>query len=662
MIHKTLTFLLFIALSINGFCQRTNNFRSLPEKPYNGKALTVFYNPSGTPLQNKESVNAVVYKYTDYKWEAADIKFVKAGKEWKSDLQVPINTGILAFKFVSGDSIDNNKDFGYFIMLNDKDRPGKMAPGGYIGWGFARSPSYGKNIPGYINFKGISDTATYHWLNQEILNNQKSKSLLARDYAIALSAYMGEHAAPKLVLATKYLTRTDANESELLDARYISANLIRDKNLTDSINMVISQKFPNGSIARLAAFKKMSSIRDIDSLLVASEDFLSKFPEANTNAKFNLENRINYGVIYQNLMVFGRLKKRPTDYVSKYIDSLPYNMLTSVYYKLIGIPYHRKEGDLKKIAEDSDLFVKRFEYFKANQPASMAYLSPSEWKSEYQKTFVAMVSSDHIGLLNYQKRYQQALQYAKEAQAILDCNNAEINNQQALSLKMLGLNKDLQVLLKKSMFKNQSSTEMIAMIREAFVKERGSEKGFQEYLESLKNPADKEKELKDIKESMIKKEMPTWSMKDLNGKTVNSNDLKGKTVILDFWATWCVPCKASFPGMKLAVEKYKNDPDVVFYFVDTEERGDTYKTENAKYIKDNNYPFNVLFDNRLEGMKTNSEVFNKICKAFTISGIPQKLIIDKNGYLRFISIGFKGSATGLADEMTALIEMTKKAE
>lgn len=203
---------------------------------------------------------------------------------------------------------------------------------------------------------------------------------------------------------------------------------------------------------------------------------------------------------------------------------------------------------------------------------------------------------------------------------------------------------------------------MIAMIREAFVKERGSEKGFQEYLESLKNPADKEKELKDIMESMIKKEMPTWSMKDLNGKTINSNDLKGKTVILDFWATWCVPCKASFPGMKLAVEKYKNDPDVVFYFVDTEERGDTYKTENAKYIKDNNYPFNVLFDNRLEGMKTNSEVFNKICKAFTISGIPQKLIIDKNGYVRFISVGFRGSATGLADEMTALIEMTKKAE
>ena len=114
--------------------------------------------------------------------------------------------------------------------------------------------------------------------------------------------------------------------------------------------------------------------------------------------------------------------------------------------------------------------------------------------------------------------------------------------------------------------------------------------------------------------------------------------------------------------MKLAVEKYKNDPNVLFYFVDTEERGADYKSEVKKYIKDNNYPFNVLFDNKAEGAKATGEVFDRIAKTFTISGIPQKLFVDKKGNLRFISVGFNGSATALADDIENMVELTKNAK
>ena len=83
--------------------------------------------------------------------------------------------------------------------------------------------------------------------------------------------------------------------------------------------------------------------------------------------------------------------------------------------------------------------------------------------------------------------------------------------------------------------------------------------------------------------------MPAWRLVDSNGKTVSSEQLKGKVYVLDFWSTWCVPCKASLPGMKLAVEHYKNDKGVAFYFIDTQEFAPDFKISSAKYLKDNGF-------------------------------------------------------------------------
>src|SRR5690606_41666590 len=65
---------------------------------------------------------------------------------------------------------------------------------------------------------------------------------------------------------------------------------------------------------------------------------------------------------------------------------------------------------------------------------------------------------------------------------------------------------------------------------------------------------------------------PGFSLKDLDGKEVSLEDLKGKVVVLDFWATWCAPCIKSFPAMQMAVDKYKEDPEVAFLFINTWER------------------------------------------------------------------------------------------
>jgi thiol-disulfide isomerase/thioredoxin len=138
-------------------------------------------------------------------------------------------------------------------------------------------------------------------------------------------------------------------------------------------------------------------------------------------------------------------------------------------------------------------------------------------------------------------------------------------------------------------------------------------------------------------------------LKDWDGKEVSLESLKGKIVIVDFWATWCGPCIASMPGMKKAQEKLAARDDVKFVFVDTWETVDNKNANSKDFMAKKKYPFYVLMDNE-----------DKMVKDFEVSGIPTKFIIDKAGNIRFKAIGFEGNTDALADEVLDMVEMAGK--
>ncbi|GGE52123.1 AhpC/TSA family protein [Pedobacter psychrotolerans] len=661
--RKNISLVFFIALtfiSIVAFSQSKSNFRSIPEIVKNGDTIKVVYDANNTPLKNQKIVSAVMYAYQHYQWYASDISLKKTGNEWNVSVIVPKDCGLLAFKFKADTLIDNNHDQGYFLMMRDQKRAGLMAKGAYAGWGLSRSPKYGMDIPDYIKFEGISDSATYHWLNQEITYNQDAKSILVYPYAAAIAAAFKTDARPRLQRVLAYLKRADATESDLLNARKIDLRLLQDKAAADSIEQVLMQKFPKGSLARLAAFKAIPSGSDLNVIVMGYKKFITYFPEEGTDKSFNEDNRINYAVIKQNIIVLSSFLDKNYIELDRYLNSLTFSMVNFLYYKIVDIPLKKKEVDSKVLLKVSDKLIKRLEYLRTNQPQEYSYLSPKEWVEMINTSLAKQLVTDHMQLLNHVGRYKEALSYGEKAQPILGYQNAGFNNEFSVSLSKLGYKERLKTLLTKSVYENQASADMLALLKAAYFKEKGSDKGFEAYLTSLSNKTGSQQMKDEILKEQLNIPMVDFAMQDLNGKTVKLSDLKGKTVVFDFWATWCVPCKASFPGMKLAVEKYAKDSDVVFYFIDTEERGDAYKKEVAEYIKANNYPFNVLFDNKIANAKATGEVFNRVCQTFKISGIPQKIVVDKNGNARFRSVGFKGSATQLADEISTMVNITKE--
>lgn len=657
----------FILLLISAFsmssvsAQEESPMVVTPQKPFNGDSIQVVYHPANTVLKAKPAISAVVYRYIDYKWQASDEAMNGSGNNWTLKLAVPENCGFMAFKFYADSTVDNNNNEGYFLMMLDKKRQGLNAKGAYAGWGLSRSATYRAGIPNYIT-KSISDSATYHWLNQEVSFNQESKSQLALIYSQALKKTFTDTYRPRLAKVTAYLLRPEAPEYDMINAMKIFRDLLNDQKGADSIATVIKAKYPNGGLKALDVSRTLYSSKDPKEIFSGVESFLKTYPEKPELQDFYQESRLIYGTLLQNNIIIDFMNNKNYNLLYKNIDKVDFPVLSNLYYRLVDVPFSRKDQTAAELLAPAKAIMQKLDLYKSSVPAGESYLSPSEWRTQRYNQVYQYYYPTHMGLLNAAGEYRKAADMGAEAEALLNFKDARLNNVYAVALEKLGEKQMLKEVLLNGVRKNQGSVEMLAMLKNAYIEERGSDKGYEEYLASFKNKEEGAARLQHLKTEMMKKPMVPFSMKDLNGKTVSLASLKGKTIVLDFWATWCVPCKASFPGMKLAVEKYSNDPSVAFYFVDTEERGSTYMAEVAKYIKDNNYPFQILFDNKVAGGKTNNEVFDRICKQFHISGIPQKIFIDKQGNVRFINVGFKGSATELADEISAMVELTRAAK
>lgn len=108
---------------------------------------------------------------------------------------------------------------------------------------------------------------------------------------------------------------------------------------------------------------------------------------------------------------------------------------------------------------------------------------------------------------------------------------------------------------------------------------------------------------------------------DENSNKVKLSDYIGKPVVVNFWASWCPPCKREMPSFNEITNKYEKDKITFLMISLTDGERETVDTAK-KFIKDNNFSMNILFDK-------DSDAANK----YNILYIPRTLFIDKDGYI-----------------------------
>jgi len=139
-------------------------------------------------------------------------------------------------------------------------------------------------------------------------------------------------------------------------------------------------------------------------------------------------------------------------------------------------------------------------------------------------------------------------------------------------------------------------------------------------------PAKEEETARDDTNSLKGAEAPNFTLIDMEGNEVSLNSLRGKVVFLDFWATWCPPCRNSLPHTQaLSQHEKTKSGDLVVLAVNAREDVDKVK----KFMQDNNYSFRVLLDKD-----------GKVLDSFKVRGIPTFVLIDREGKVAWVQVGF----------------------
>jgi thiol-disulfide isomerase/thioredoxin len=123
----------------------------------------------------------------------------------------------------------------------------------------------------------------------------------------------------------------------------------------------------------------------------------------------------------------------------------------------------------------------------------------------------------------------------------------------------------------------------------------------------------------------------------VDGRTISSDQLRGHIVVLDFWATWCVPCQHELPAIQRVYDATKHDSNVAIFAVDgvmTDSPGDSGDTAERAiaYFHRGSYSIPLAWDGG--GVLEN---------AFALHGFPTLLILDGRGQVRMRHVGFMGS-------------------
>lgn len=351
------------------------------------------------------------------------------------------------------------------------------------------------------------------------------------------------------------------------------------------------------------------------------EGYLKKYPSSDHRGEIE-------GELY-NLSLKLRDRNRAIIYAEKLVvnDENNIEALTT----LVTMLRERKTGtDLTKAATYADDLVKRFEHLVSSR-LKPRRVSSAQWQDRKEQGIASVyllrgkiqadLGADDKARADFTKSYKAA-RLAETAVALGELSEKRKNIDEAIDYYLQGYAISLSANEKIDL---KSLRRKVGQIYSA---KHGSEAGLGDRLLKAHDAYIKERE-----ERLAKLEPPNintgvgdplkFTLTKIDGSPLKLDDHRGKVIVMNFWATWCGPCLTEMPMFEKTVAKYKNDKDVVFLAITTDEDRELV----APFLKQYKFNLPIAYAEYLD-------------EHFAISSIPTTIILDRKGEISFRQAGF----------------------
>ncbi len=599
-------------------------FSTEPVKPKAGEEITVVYNPDSTGLKDASQISLVAYLYSTDLDETRQVEMQKSREGWKGKIATTDSTRGILIKFKSGEDIDNDHKLGYRVYMYDDK--GNVVPGSYAGYASAIY-TWGSY---YLDMDRNFDSSLYYF-KKDFEANPDIKNDYMGPYLGVETKLNKDNASSIIIreLSGLYSHADKEKDYVVLAEWYDKADM---PNRADTYKKMLEDRYPQSQFVQGEKYEAFYNEPDSYKKLKMLEEFETAYPKSDYLTNFYDAMAVNY---------FQKNKyKTLLDFFTANASKFSTYRFYSISTKML------EDNKYPQIALDiANLGVERSRQ-ELNNPTGQQpkYQSKEEWKEDRQSMLGMNLYASAKALYTLGK-VEEAEAPLNEAKNLTKGQDEDVNQLYTKILVANGNTDAAKNEIEGYIKQGKATPEMKSMLKEIYTKEHGSSAGFDSYISQFESVG-KQLLVARLEKEIMKHPAPDFTLIDLNGRRVSLKSLKGKTVVIDFWATWCGPCKASFPGMQKAIELYQSNKNVQFLFINSWENAED-KKENAKeFIEEHNYPFHVLLDND-----------NKVIEDYRVSGIPTKFVIDGNGDIRFMKVGFSGNTDEMVDEISTMISM-----
>jgi thiol-disulfide isomerase/thioredoxin len=621
---KMLNFIAVSLLIFSTLQSRAQQLTISPEFPERGQAVTIAFmpaSPTDTQQINKsDTAVTMVFTFSNLYDIPYRLPMTKKGDRWEASFTLARYATYATFVLESGKKVQQpakDKHYGLPIYEN-----GRRIFSGYLYESYSIPAAMGKD-PRVPELQAVL-------LQKELELHPDNYEAKVRLLQNKMNASTGDEKqkywkqALDVIAANFY---KDPGNAGLTNKTTMGYLIIGEKTRVDSIRKVIREKYPNTEAGYEMQISEIEQITDREERRKAAVALLKKTSAGNL----------------------------------RYVNEL-HEILLQCYAEAKDV--HNALYHLKMIKADTspyrgEALLKRAELLLKNEVLLDTAL-------RYTDRAFLIAESFPAGLIRYFPETGHILPYVEPAKKkqVADAARGNSLSLKALILQQMGDNeKALSTLSDALAYSSDSKTLWNASwyyrkagdyksaygLTKKLVMDKQEDTAAQRYMKSdyiswNKTTEGWEKEFKEVtdywrvkitsvlkKERMNKKTPVFERLVNLNGQPVPASAMEGKIVVVDFWATWCVPCMKEMPYLQAVYDKYKDNPKVMFMVINT--GSDNTLADAQKWNGNKKYGFPVYYTDE-----------KKLGERFGFNVIPSTFIINPDGYIQFRNVGFEGPA------------------